>query len=273
MNISEFTTKISILFSQNKCISTKKWGDEYPNAVKDIIQIARNLDSDEIELFYELISRYTICDYDAYKPLVEKSISSILKIIPPEIERVYVFPLVKPSDLTKQKSSQFVVYLYKCLLNRYNTGKINFLFDKVDELLEESQNGNFRVLLVDDFIGTGKTAKSCTIDFINNKKVNKSSIIISVFYSMERGLTKLINDGYIVNTLFSMKRGISDYYQDKELASKVSIIDNIEKRNNVPKELKRGLDKSESLLTLMRTPNNTFPLFWSKNFCTPPFPR
>lgn len=273
MTISEFTTKVTLLFSQNECISKKKWGDEYPNAVKDIIQLGNSFNPDEIDLFYDLLSRYTICDYDAYKTLVEKAISAIIKIIPSGINKVYVFPLVKPSDFNKQKSSQFVVYLYKCLMIRYNTNGISFLFDKIDDLLQEPHNGNFCVLLVDDFIGTGKTATACINDYITNKHINKSSIIVSVFYSMERGYSNLINKGFIVNTLYKMNRGLTDFYSGNELTNKYTIIDTIAKRNNIPKELKRGLDKSESLLTLMRTPNNTFPMFWSKNFCSPPFPR
>ena len=273
MDISDFSTKISILFSQKKCLSSKSWGMEFPDAVQNIIKIAENLNSDEIDLFYDLISRYTICDFAAYNALTEKALTNVLKTIPNDTYKVYVFPLLKPSDLQKTKSSQFVLYIYESLILRITHGIPSFLFNKLSELLQEPINSNYRVLLVDDFVGTGKTAILCADDYVKNKNVNKESIIISTFYSMESGLQNVKNEGYNIVTLNTMQRGITDHFSQNELSAKYKIIDEIEKRHGIPKTYKRGLDQSEALLTLMRTPNNTFPMFWSEKFITPPFRR
>lgn len=273
MTISEFTTNISVLFSQKQCISSKPWGTEYPEAVKNIIKIAENFNSDEIDLFYDLISRYTICDYGAYNSLTEAALTKILTIIPNDTPKVYVFPLVKPTDLQKSKSSQFVVYIYESLILRIAHGSTSFLFNKGNELLQELKNSNFYVLLVDDFVGTGNTAISCADDYVNNKNVNRNSILISTFYSMEAGLKNVENAGYKIISLNTMKRGITDHFSQNELPAKYKIIDEIEARHGITKTYKRGLEQSEALLTLMRTPNNTFPMFWSEKFVTPPFRR
>ena len=273
MNISEFTTKISILFSQKQCISSKTWGEEYPNAVQNIIKIAENFNSSEIDLFYDLISRYTICDFAAYNSLTEDALKSIMINIPNGVTKVYFFPLVKPSDLQKSKSSHFIVYLYESLISRYPKSSTSFLFNKWNELSQEPQNSNYFVILVDDFIGTGKTAITCANDYVNNKKINKNSILISTFYAMESGLNTVKNAGYKIITLHTMKRGITDYFNKNELQVKYKIIDKIETRQGIPRIYKMGLNQSETLLTLLRTPNNTFPIFWSEKFVTPPFRR
>ena len=273
MNISDFTTKISILFSQKQCISSKTWKEEFPEAVYNIIKIAENFNSDEIDLFYDLLSRYTICDFAAYNALTENALSEVLKVIPNNTSKVYVFPLVKPTDLQKTKSSQFVTYIYQSVILRKAQGSTSFLFNKGNELSQEKQNNNFCVLLVDDFIGTGKTAIDCADDYVNNKNINKNSIVISTFYSMESGFNTVKNAGYKIISLNTMKRGISDYFNKTELPLKYQIIDEIETRQGIPKTFKMGLNQSEALLTLMRTPNNTFPMFWSEKFITPPFRR
>lgn len=273
MDISEFTTKISILFSQKQCISSKPWRLEFPNALQNIIKIAENFNSDEIDLFYDLISRYTICDFAAYWSLTENSLNKIVKHLPNGINKVYVFPLVKPEDLQKSKSSHTVVYLYQSLTLRLSQRAPSFLFNKWKELSQEPKNSNYCVLLVDDFIGTGSTAIACADDYVINKKVNKNSVLISSFYSMESGFNTVKNAGYNIITLHTMKKGITDYFSPKLLPAKYQIIDGIETRQGIFNTLKMGLNQSEALITLLRTPNNTFPIFWSEKFVTPPFRR
>jgi hypothetical protein len=48
----------------------------------------------------------------------------------------------------------------------------------------------------------------------------------------------------------------------------------IEKKINIRGEFSLGYKQSESLISMIRTPNNTFPVFWEKNdFFKPPFER
>lgn len=70
------------------------------------------------------------------------------------------------------------------------------------------------------------------------------------------------------------KKGISDRYVTPELEIKIELMKGIEKlipNNWCP----FGWKHSEALVTLTRTPNNTFPIFWNthkkggKNFKAP----
>ena len=71
------------------------------------------------------------------------------------------------------------------------------------------------------------------------------------------------------------KKGISDKYSDTELSKKIKLMEHIEKNLDIPDDYLFGYKKSEALVTMIRTPNNTFPVFWynKKNEDNAPFPR
>jgi hypothetical protein len=52
-------------------------------------------------------------------------------------------------------------------------------------------------------------------------------------------------------------------------------MEHIEKNLDIPDDYLFGYKKSEALVTMIRTPNNTFPVFWynKKNEDNAPFPR
>ena len=71
------------------------------------------------------------------------------------------------------------------------------------------------------------------------------------------------------------QRGISDFYEDEILHENIQLMREIEDKMSIREKYKFGYKKSESLVTMCRTPNNTFPIFWeeSGNMKIAPFPR
>ena len=60
----------------------------------------------------------------------------------------------------------------------------------------------------------------------------------------------------------STKKGISNFYEGNDLSTKSTIMTEIERLIPKVKNYKFGFEKSEALVTMAKTPNNTFPVFW-----------
>jgi hypothetical protein len=77
---------------------------------------------------------------------------------------------------------------------------------------------------------------------------------------------------------FIGSKGISDTYSGESLDEKIKIMLEIEKMIPGSTLFSLGYNQSEALITLTRTPDNTFPIFWKdhrkkgKKFKAP-FPR
>ena len=129
-----------------------------------------------------------------------------------------------------------------------------------------SLESNEIIVLVDDYVGTGSTLSE-TIEEIkkqNNEITNENFVVLSIAMQNEtyKNLKKIGIKCCVSNII---KKGITEYYTGEQLIEKINVMNKIE--NYIPKikGYRMGYKKSESLITLIKTPNNTFPIFW-KNF-------
>ena len=144
--------------------------------------------------------------------------------------------------------------------------------------------GNFNaskslLLLVDDFIGSGETADRCIEYLVNeaNYDVNKISLLSLV--AQQEGVKRINNKGVEVYCSEIRNKGITDNYISPTKDEFILLMQNIEDIIKVDSKYRFGYNQSEALVKMIRTPNNTFPVYWRKsktedgrNF-TPPFPR
>lgn len=127
------------------------------------------------------------------------------------------------------------------------------------ERLEMSDN-DF-LILVDDYIGSGKTLNKTLLELNKNPTVgSKFAIVSMVIQDQAKLLLEENNISHYYSVL--LKKGISDNNNSPHLEKKLELMRTIE--NKIPKvsRYRLGYEKSEALITLMRTPNNTFPIFW-----------
>ena len=68
---------------------------------------------------------------------------------------------------------------------------------------------------------------------------------------------------------------LKDYYTDEEAEHRLKLMEEIEDKMSVKRNYRLGYGQSEALVTMCRTPNNTFPVFWEEkgNMKLAPFPR
>jgi hypothetical protein len=269
--MSDFTIKMTALFTQ------KNWINDVPDdAFQNAISLALLLTGEEREVFYQLFTNYLIVSSSKYESLLKRCVSKLNTVLLQSDYKIFIMPLLKECDKDKNtKSSVFLTYFFKAMTickNKVFDNK-KLIFDKKGDIEHCNWNtDNARLILVDDFIGSGKTASTC-IDEYKAKGVKVEKIIVLALVTMLNGKKIVEQKGVKVVYDTEIKKGISEMYKEPQKSSYLSIIDTIETKYKVSDMYKRGLGKCEGLITLMRTPNNTFPIFWGNEFKTPPFPR
>ncbi|MCV9386994.1 phosphoribosyltransferase [Reichenbachiella ulvae] len=272
------------LLTYEKIIESKKWNENplHTSVRNKMLRLLRKLNIEEIDIVLELLQNFTWISSNQY----DKKILDIFRQIDPDIistaKKFYFFPIVKPNDSGKLKSGLSLIYPL--------LGIINYIeeFDKIDIksenvitryknlnklLLEENEY----LILVDDFIGSGKTFESC-IEAIEKSNVSTDRIILVSIAIQNDGL-KLIEKKKI-RAYYSHieKKGITDYFYDEEQTKRISLMRLIERRLKFKPKFSLGFEESQALIALIRTPNNTFPIFWHEysendNLVKAPFQR
>lgn len=276
---AQYLIKINKVFEKNKWLiedtedATNSLFNRYCERILDIGENKKK------DLMLELTERYLWVEEDEY---LEYLIDALVKLIAlksniTEKTKIYVMPLISPDDEGKTKSSSMLVYLFNSVKLRHNSKLSKYKFEIVDkkseiELYLKEQDAV--LLLADDYIGTGETAEKCIMQMMK-KGVEPHQLAILSLVAQESGINYLEQYGICITSSIIRKKGISDYYEGKMLEDNIKLMQEIETKMSIKEKYKFGYGGSESLVTMCRTPNNTFPLFWeeSGNMKVAPFPR
>lgn len=262
----------------------KKWNIDKENKYSlynRFLTTYSSLEEDEKKLFLELSYNFTVVNLDDYLKqlceLLEKMMSSSNYLYKNEKD-IYVMPLIPKKDDKKIKSSTIMTYLFssKNLAYLDCLAEKNFiLIDNYEQLSKKSKNiisKNKPLILADDFIGSGNQALESVNDVLD-QGISKNQISIVTPYAHEMGVKKIQENGIEMFCENIINKGVSHNSKNKKYLELMKVIEErmkIDSRNNL------GYMESEALISLIRTPNNTFPIFWykgarRKNFA--PFPR
>ena len=245
----------------------KRWTniDGYDEVLNRFGELVDALKEDEIELIIELTDNYHWMTYNDYHTSLRQLLIRLYDKFLNDKNKLYIFPIIKFEDEEKIKSGHVVLKMIESIkssINRYEKIDFSILheFESLNEKKLNLKNGEF-LILVDDYIGSGKTLNS-TLDELNkNSTINNNYAILTV--AVQEDALKLINERNInIFNYLSLPKGISGHYKSPLLEEKLSLMKKIEDRIPKVKEYRFGFEKSEALITLMRTPNNTFPIFW-----------
>lgn len=240
------------------------------------------LDAEEQRLVIELTRRFTAIGGAEYPQLILKLMNRLHSqnlLAFSEVEKVFILPLIAPEDHGRTKSSSVVWYHCREELIRYSP----LLADKnvlYYDIKESSQIKNLKtnelVILVDDFVGSGETAVSAVNWLTDSFGTDPKQIVILSIAALEMGIDHVRQEiGVEIYAYYIFRKGISDYYSDDQRAGCLKTMKSIENKLKVSSKFRLGYAKSEALISLIRTPNNTFPVFWkSKDLPSPaPFSR
>ncbi len=256
-------TKLYAIFSVNGW--TGKDGNEI--VFENFCKLLANLSEPQRDLIIELAERYTWITFSEYSNQLIKILEGIENEKLKSLKKIVLFPIMKPEDEGKTKSGHMVlyaVYALKPLLHGYK----HIEFKKIEKFKEITADGfaisdDEAIFLLDDYLGSGETIESTLTEIFKNKKIKKSDLYIISISAQKESLDYIINLGISVYTEHLSEKGISDYYPTPILEKKTEIMLEIEKL--IPgNHFSFGYNSSEALITLMRTPDNTFPIFWKE---------
>jgi len=269
-----------------RALFKKKNWNNYSNeeyVFESLCKLMDNLSSDQRDLLFELTDDFLWVSAKEYEDRFSTIINQIEGTINLTVCRnIYLIPVIKVKDRKKIKSAPACVYLLKGLLGmNKNFSHIKIEISEDYELLKRKSfknDGTDLIMLIDDFIGTGDSFGDCWTDLINNKTIQISNSVLVSLVMQSDGFN-FIRDKYGIAIYHSEVRnkGISNKYKEPHLSEKTKIMKDMEKYCKAG-DFSFGYGQSEALVSMTRTPNNTFPIFWKHSTIrnekfAPPFPR
>ena len=189
---------------------------------------------------------------------------------------IVIAPLLPQNDFGKPKSSVSLFYsIISRIVNfqrKYNVHNI-VLLESLSTFDISSFTPDSLFCLIDDFVGSGETAISAVQYFLDNG-VDKSKLYILTLVAMQQGIDCLQQQDLKVFSGIIKHKAISDR-TDGKAELYCELMQEVETKIKVREEYTFGYAHSEGLVKMMRTPNNTFPIYWLKNGKNKnaPFPR
>lgn len=276
-----FIELISVFKEQNWDIEESISGE---NSVFDMFcKRLEELESDaDRELMLELTRKYLVVDLeeygkymvDVFRKFIDRNKDKLDKM-----EIIHMFPVQDKDYPAKTKSGNVMCYLFQGNLMRrfdeFRNKRIRIIetFDGLEKYKEDIEC----LLLVDDFVGTGDTILGC-INLIEEKGIKKEKIKALTLVMQEQGRNAVEEYGLETYSAVLRNRAITDNYSIEEAEKKIAQMKNISKRIKAKKELYLGYKESEGLVSMIKTPNNTFPFYWYEGkrdgkLCVAPFAR
>jgi len=242
------------------------------------------LKPEQQELILKLTERYLRVNFKEYLSQFKLATSQVEKNIIERAPKIYIMPLLPKEDIGKSKSSTFLAHLCKGVDFKYDklySRTKFFVIDTIESLPQNFNSGTSIIFLVDDFIGTGETAEAALNFLVKDTGILQEKIIIISLVAQKEGINRLLKLGAKVYSSVIRDKGITDMYSNPIRRQYLSIMRKIE---NIIADNKKfritfrfGYGKSEALVTMHRTPNNTFPIYWheskKRGRYSAPFPR
>lgn len=227
------------------------------------------------DLFIDLSKRFLRIKENEVYPIFKEAYNTIYDEILDKPERIFILPLVNPY-LKKNKSGKIPRPKVKSgekikvfiEVNDYYELKYShkiYLPDNFDSFKAEFNKENDLLVLVDDFIGSGKTAIDILDEIFKSDNFSCDNTIVLSLVVQEEGVDRILEEKDVF-TFYKIlrKKCISDFYKNvddiNDVKEKVSSMEN---KIKCPEKWNLGYAKTEALVSIMnKSPNNTLPIFW-----------
>jgi hypothetical protein len=259
---------IDAVIEINRIFKANKWTEKDKDELvfNGFCNLFTELEPDQRKLILELTKNYCWISQGDYQDGLLQAMESISGEEVSEISKIHFFPIIKPEDEIKNKSGNHLLYIiksFKHLMKKYKNIHFEYL-TQFDALQRLEIAPDERLFLIDDYIGSGDTLDFCMAELRKNTRIASGSIKVVCIAIQEETQINLVLDGYGVLKSIVVKKGISDYNVQPQIDQKKDLMREIERNIPGAKLYSLGYKETEALITLMRTPDNTFPIFWSK---------
>jgi len=233
---------------------TNNKGEAVNNLAFSLFEQVNN--DEEFSLLKSLINRYFLCtDYDRYCFEIAKHIEDVF-----HGENIIIIPV---SDGNRKiKSGHAISYDLTRFLNEdsFSEMLIQESLDSISKRINE-----FNVIVVDDFVGSGSQFRAFARKCAASYGLNTSNIYLYSIAMMVKARERISNYCYAATPMIEFSRALSDLSELQDVPDPISVYNRIEARAKVGKNYRRGFLRSEALVTMKKTPNNTLPIFWCKH--------
>lgn len=249
----------------------KEWKFPTPDAKNsafdNLCKMFQKLNTEEQELLVNLMRCYSYYSLTDYQDLLVKAFLKIEEQQIIDVDQLVIAPLVQSKDINNNstKSGHNLIYPADTVAIRENK-----VLDSIKRTVLQNplihrnkiSGEKILVILLDDFIGSGNSAVR-VVKEVKKKLAAKDEIVIISLVAMQKGIDRLDNASIPLYWAKLAPKGIKNnqFIIDKRLAYK--LIDGIwENYLDISSKYTRGYEQSEALVTLLRTPNNTLPMYW-----------
>lgn len=232
-----------------------------------IMKLSEQLSDEQFSLMIKLIEKFEIFRYETCAYKVINQIEIVWNYIYThfqERKNIVIAPCIKNSDKKKVKSALAYVYpsyhKFRELAMEDDSTFINSTIDLQDSKFIDLNRVNI-LIVVDDFIGTGDTMSQ----FLYERKsiVENFQHIFAISAAiLKTGHQYLSTKNIKIFADTILTKGISDNKDICDINRAKELMKEIEKKLCISKSLSLGYKQSEATISLVRTPNNTFPVFW-----------
>lgn len=263
---------VAILATLYEIFNSHNWPVDLDDSTSCFHRFRRTLSGltlEEQNLLLSLTMRFTHLPMLQYLDMLVPLLNKLRQDYP--FEKIYFVRCIKEEDVGKIKSCEAVLYQLKgtSLQHRIKLGKYKVVENNKTIKIDEIKSRDAIIVFVDDYIGTGDTAKGA-IEYLEKclpqlTDCTRDRFCFLTVAAYSRGKKTLESLGYKVYVSFEHDRGISDYYKDDEYVQNLQIMHNIENKiSGLSPKYRLGYGKTEGLICMERCPNNTFPIYWFK---------
>lgn len=260
------------LVALNEIFISHHWPVDMENPISCFQRFRRTLSEltlVEQGLLLSLTKRFMHLPQTEYLNVMIPLLNNLRKDYP--YECIYFVRCIKEEDVGKIKSCDTVLYKLKgtSIQHRIKLGKYMVVENNLAINIDKIKNKEAIIVFVDDYIGTGETAKGA-VEYLEKKvpqlaDCTRDRFCFLTLAAYSRGRKMLESLGFKVYVSFEHDKGISDYYDDEECMQNIQIMRNIEKKiSGLPNKFRFGYGRTEGLICMERCPNNTFPIYWFK---------
>ncbi len=251
-----------------KLQSSQPWLNDCEDALEKLLYSDCSADVHR-NLMIELINRFEYLSNEKYSSILGDLAEDIGT--DPDLSDQSTQIVAMSAD-DKADSSQYVLYGLKPFLEKmdWRSYKQVNTFGHAYRTYKKSNNYK-NVVLVDEFVGTGKTVlsrvKQIKRDFQDNGVID-FLIKVKVLVATKRGQDNIQSEGIEISPRITLKRGISDYYPPEVVDRMIKFMREMEEllsdEYNGRSLPSLGYGQLESLYCRENgnTPNNVFPIFW-----------
>lgn len=183
-------------------------------------------------------------------------------------KKLFFIKCLPLKEYAKGKSSGHVLYW---LNDQYIKQHVDLGDHQLLDFMEGANedmllSGEAVLVMVDDFVGTGETAMN-TLEDVRRKYPrlqDNDAIKLLVIVTQAGGHRVITEAGVEVFYSQMVGKGIEDQsINDDDKYRKICLMEGIERRiDKLEEKFKFGYKQSEALVSMIKCPNNTFPIYW-----------